>query len=136
MVDGRFWGGDQAVVEESPGEGAPGAVAVASVSWMQVPYGPNRRSLAWRIGIVVLPEHRNRGIGAAAQRLLAEDLFASSPANRIEAPHRRRKRRRAARPGQGRVRPGGRAAGGAVAPGGLARRLALQPLPDRHLNST
>lgn len=85
MVDGRLWGGDQAVVEESPGEGTPGTVAVASVSWMQVPYGPNRRSLAWRIGIVVLPKHRNRGIGAAAQRLLAEDLFASSPANRIEA---------------------------------------------------
>ncbi|MEP7024113.1 MAG: GNAT family protein [Actinomycetota bacterium] len=36
-------------------------------------------------GGTVLPAWRNRGIGAAAQRLLAEQLFGQSDANRVEA---------------------------------------------------
>jgi RimJ/RimL family protein N-acetyltransferase len=59
--------------------------AVGSLSCIQVPYGPNRRSLAWRIGVTVLPQYRGRGIGSAAQRLLAEELLATSDANRVEA---------------------------------------------------
>jgi RimJ/RimL family protein N-acetyltransferase len=58
---------------------------IGSVSWHAVSYGPNRRSVAWNIGITLLPDHRGRGHGAAAQRLLADHLFATTDANRIEA---------------------------------------------------
>lgn len=58
---------------------------VGEVSWFGVPYGPNRRSLAWRIGIIVAPPHRGLGHGTAAQRMLAEHLFATTAANRVEA---------------------------------------------------
>ncbi len=58
---------------------------IGDVSWFGVPYGPNRRSVAWRIGITLLPEHRRRGHGAAAQSLLAEYLFATTGVNRVEA---------------------------------------------------
>ena len=58
---------------------------VGVVSWHGVPYGPNRRSTAWNIGITIVPEHRRRGHGAAAQRMLADHLFASTDVNRVEA---------------------------------------------------
>lgn len=58
---------------------------IGSVSWHSVGYGPNRRSRAWNIGITIVPEHRGRGHGAAAQRMLADHLFATSDANRVEA---------------------------------------------------
>lgn len=58
---------------------------VGGVSWFAMTYGPNRRSAAWNIGITVLPEHRRRGYGTAAQRMLAEHLFATTDANRVEA---------------------------------------------------
>ena len=49
------------------------------------PTGRTQRSAAWNIGITVLPEHRGRGHGSLAQRLLARHLFATTPANRVEA---------------------------------------------------
>ena len=58
---------------------------VGIVTWHGVPYGPNRRSLAWNIGITIVPEHRGRGHGAAAQRMLAEHLFDTTDVNRVEA---------------------------------------------------
>lgn len=58
---------------------------VASLSWFGIPHGPNQRSVAWNIGITVVPEHRRRGHGAQAQRLLARHLFATTAANRVEA---------------------------------------------------
>lgn len=58
---------------------------IGSLSWHAVAYGPNRRSTAWNIGITILPEHRGRGHGTAAQRLLADHLFATTGANRVEA---------------------------------------------------
>nr|WP_262323755.1 GNAT family protein [Acidiferrimicrobium sp. IK] len=58
---------------------------VGSMSYIRIPYGPNRRSLAWRIGITVLPKHRRRGIGAKAHRLLAEQLLTQSDVHRVEA---------------------------------------------------
>ena len=58
---------------------------IGSVSWHSVGYGPNRRSRAWNIGITILPEHRGRGHGTAAQRMLADHLFATTDANRVEA---------------------------------------------------
>lgn len=58
---------------------------VASLSCIGIPHGPNRQSVAWNIGITVVPEHRGRGYGALAQRLLARHLFATTAANRVEA---------------------------------------------------
>jgi [ribosomal protein S5]-alanine N-acetyltransferase len=37
------------------------------------------------IGILLFPEHRGRGLGTAAQRLLVEYLFATTLANRLQA---------------------------------------------------
>lgn len=79
MLSSEEFGGERRVVEMT--DGTP----VGIVSFIRVPYGPNSRSLAWRIGITVLPEYRNRGYGAAAQRALAEWLFGASAANRVEA---------------------------------------------------
>ena len=58
---------------------------IGSMSWHGVAYGPYRRSVAWNIGITIVPEHRGRGHGAAAQRMLADYLFATTDANRVEA---------------------------------------------------
>ena len=58
--------------------------AVGDVGWHAVPYGPFDSS-AWNIGIWLAPEARGRGIGAAAQRALADRLFARTDANRVEA---------------------------------------------------
>lgn len=38
-----------------------------------------------QIGILLWPEHRGRGIGSRAQQLLADYLFSTTTANRIEA---------------------------------------------------
>ena len=59
--------------------------AIGDLTWFGNPYGPTRPSLAWRIGITILPEHRGKGHGAAAQRMLAERLLATTPSNRVEA---------------------------------------------------
>ncbi|HVF20129.1 MAG TPA: GNAT family protein, partial [Mycobacteriales bacterium] len=40
---------------------------------------------AWNIGASLLPEHRGQGYGTAAQAALAEHLFATTLANRVEA---------------------------------------------------
>jgi RimJ/RimL family protein N-acetyltransferase len=39
----------------------------------------------FEIGIWLFPEHRGRGIGTAAQRQLADYLFATTPAHRVQA---------------------------------------------------
>lgn len=41
--------------------------------------------VTYEIGIALLPEHRGRGLGTAAQRLLIDYLFDHTTANRIEA---------------------------------------------------
>jgi RimJ/RimL family protein N-acetyltransferase len=56
---------------------------IGDVSWLAVPTGPT--STCWNIGIVILPEFRGRGYGTVAQRLLADYLFATTTANRVEA---------------------------------------------------
>ncbi len=67
------------LVIESDGE------PVGTVSWQEVRYGPNDESRAINIGIALIPSARGRGYGAAAQRLLAGYLFASTTVNRVEA---------------------------------------------------
>ncbi len=79
MLSGAAYNGGTHVIEREDG------TSVGSVSWIQVPYGPNQRSLAWSIGITLLPAHRGRGLGASAQRQLAADLFDRSPTNRVQA---------------------------------------------------
>jgi RimJ/RimL family protein N-acetyltransferase len=79
MLNGAHCGGGRLIVQLEDDS------AIGLVTWIQIPYGPNRRSLAWNIGITILPAFRGRRIGAAAQRSLAKRLFATSDANRIVA---------------------------------------------------
>jgi RimJ/RimL family protein N-acetyltransferase len=65
-------------------EGEDGT-AIGDLGWFGVPYGPNRRSVAWKIGCTIDVPHRGRGHGSRAQRLLAEHLFATTASNRVEA---------------------------------------------------
>lgn len=58
---------------------------VGSVSWHAVDYGPPPGSRAWNIGISLIPEARGMGYGPEAQRLLADYLFETTDANRVEA---------------------------------------------------
>ena len=58
---------------------------VGTVSWRAVRYGPTPESVAWNIGINLVPDARGRGIGPEAQRALADYLLANTGANRIEA---------------------------------------------------
>lgn len=51
-----------------------GIVPVGDLSAHPVWYGPTPGSRALNIGISLAPDHRGRGIGAVAQRLLAEEL--------------------------------------------------------------
>ena len=62
-------------------DGAP----IGDLSYFGVTYGPNSASTAWKIGITVLRSQRRKGFGWRAQRLLAEHLFATTGANRVEA---------------------------------------------------
>ncbi len=58
---------------------------VGDVSWRAVQGGPNAASRSWNIGVTIDPGWRGRGIGGRAQRLLAEELFAHTLAERVEA---------------------------------------------------
>jgi RimJ/RimL family protein N-acetyltransferase len=78
-LNGASYGGGARIVETL--DGTP----VGIVTWIQIPHGPNRRSLAWNIGATILPTHRGHRIGAAAQRAIADELFATSDANRVAA---------------------------------------------------
>lgn len=66
-------------------ERMPDNTAIGTVSWRQVRYGPTPESVAWNIGISLIPEMRGSGFGGIAQRLLADYLFATTAVNRIEA---------------------------------------------------
>jgi RimJ/RimL family protein N-acetyltransferase len=78
-LSGAAYGGASAIVERQDG------ATVGSLTWIQIPHGPNRQSLAWCIGITIHPLHRGQHYAAAAQRTLADNLFARSSANRVEA---------------------------------------------------
>jgi RimJ/RimL family protein N-acetyltransferase len=62
-----------------------GSEAIGTVSWRQVRYGPTPESIAWNVGISLIPEMRGLGFGSQAQRLLADYLLATTSVNRIEA---------------------------------------------------
>jgi RimJ/RimL family protein N-acetyltransferase len=63
----------------------PEGTLAGAVSWFTVQHGPSLACQALNIGISLLPAHRNRGYGSAAQRALAEYLFATTLTERIEA---------------------------------------------------
>ena len=52
------------------------------VVWRAVGSGP---VVCYNIGVLLLPECRGRGLGSAAQCLLADYLFSTTLANRVEA---------------------------------------------------
>ena len=58
---------------------------VGSVSWFTVQHGPSAACRAINLGISLFSEHRGRGYGSSAQRLLAEYLFSTRLVERIEA---------------------------------------------------
>ena len=59
--------------------------AIGTVSWHGVTYGPNPESRAWNVGIALIPAARGHGYGGEAQRQLADELFRTTDANRVEA---------------------------------------------------
>jgi len=61
----------------------PGTTFAGIVSFRSVDRTGSRGCL--EIGILLLPEHRGQGIGATAQRMLADYLFSHTIANRLEA---------------------------------------------------
>jgi RimJ/RimL family protein N-acetyltransferase len=61
------------------------AEIIGFVSWHAVHHGRPPWSRCWNIGIGLLPAWRGRGFGGPAQRALAEYLFATTTAARIEA---------------------------------------------------
>jgi RimJ/RimL family protein N-acetyltransferase len=63
----------------------PEGALAGGVSWFTVQHGPTAACRALNIGISLLPGQRGRGYGAAAQRALAEYLFATTLVERIEA---------------------------------------------------
>ncbi len=57
---------------------------VGDVSYRRIRYG-GPPSDAFNIGVSLRPEHRGHGYGALAQAALADYLFATTSANRVEA---------------------------------------------------
>jgi RimJ/RimL family protein N-acetyltransferase len=61
------------------------ATPIGTVSWHRVMNGPNPESAGWNMGISLVPDARGQGYGSEAQRQLADYLFATTDANRVEA---------------------------------------------------
>ena len=59
--------------------------AIGTIGWHRVMYGPNPESVAWNIGISLIPEARGMGYGTEAQRQVAAYLFETTGVNRVEA---------------------------------------------------
>ncbi|WP_206795425.1 GNAT family N-acetyltransferase [Amycolatopsis sp. MtRt-6] len=72
----------------SPSGGFLGVVAgdelAGYLTWYQQYYGGAAGSWAWRYGMGLVPEFRDRGIGTAATVELTRYLFENFPADRIE----------------------------------------------------
>jgi [ribosomal protein S5]-alanine N-acetyltransferase len=64
----------------APGDGSFAGI----VSWRQRESGAAKGG-RFEVGIELLPEHRGRGIGTTAQRLLAAYLFETTAVHRLEA---------------------------------------------------
>jgi RimJ/RimL family protein N-acetyltransferase len=62
-----------------------GGQFLGHVSFHQVRYGPGDTSIAYNIGISLIPMQRGKGYGVEAQRLLAAYLFTTYTIMRVEA---------------------------------------------------
>ncbi|MBA2558851.1 MAG: GNAT family N-acetyltransferase [Propionibacteriales bacterium] len=69
------------IVEDESADG----MVVGSVGWFAVQHGPSSTARALNIGIALLPEHRGRGLGTAAQAAFASYLFENTLIERLEA---------------------------------------------------
>jgi RimJ/RimL family protein N-acetyltransferase len=58
---------------------------IGDVSWRTEHWGPSDKSRCPAFGIALLPEHRGKGYGTVAQRLLVDYLFANTSTNRIQS---------------------------------------------------
>ena len=58
---------------------------LGTIQYHRISYGPNPKSAAWMLGIELAPGARGQGYGTEAQRILADWLFATTRANRVEA---------------------------------------------------
>lgn len=61
----------------------PDGTVAGIVVWKSIATSGPRGCL--QVGILLFPEHRGKGLGTTAQRLLAEYLFSTTLANRLEA---------------------------------------------------
>ncbi len=59
--------------------------AVGTVSWGPRHWSTPPHSQSWEVGITLLPEHRGKGHGSAAQRALVDHLFLTTRQVRVEA---------------------------------------------------
>jgi RimJ/RimL family protein N-acetyltransferase len=69
------------LIVELVADGTP----IGTVGWHKVLNGPNPESIAWNVGITLIPEARGQGYGTEAQRQVAAYLFATTSVNRVEA---------------------------------------------------
>jgi RimJ/RimL family protein N-acetyltransferase len=77
--DDRFLNSDPRLLIITESDNA----AIGWVSWRQG--RPDTQMGVLEIGALILPEHRGRGVGTAAQRMLVEYLFATTTAHRLWA---------------------------------------------------
>lgn len=61
------------------------AEAVGTMSFHQVHYGPNSGSLAYNIGLNIVPTHRGQGLRHGSAAPLADYLLWTYPIARVEA---------------------------------------------------
>jgi len=64
---------------------ADGDQVLGRVQWFRDSWGPPASSWCWEIGVLVLPEHRGRGVGTQCQVLLRDYLLDHTRAERIQA---------------------------------------------------
>ncbi len=62
------------------GDGTP----IGDVSWRSEKWGPSEKSRCLAFGIALLPQHRGKGHGTEAQRLLVGHLFSRTSTHRIQ----------------------------------------------------
>ena len=78
--DDGFLDGEQRFLAVARGDGP----ALGWVAWRD-PKPFRQEGTTWEIGILLAPEHRGKGVGSAAQRLLAAYLFAHTRVHRLTA---------------------------------------------------
>jgi RimJ/RimL family protein N-acetyltransferase len=62
-----------------------GVGLVGDIGWFAVHHGPGSIARALNIGVYLFPQHRSKGFGTTAQRLIAEHLFRTTLIERLEA---------------------------------------------------